>query len=87
MKKRDIIGLIIALVIIAASGILLYSQLAPAPQDSGIKVTIPNKVAVPLASEDDQADMAIVKALTDYSVPQRCDDKPELCDRNGAPPI
>lgn len=87
MKSRDIIGLIIALVVLAVCGILLYTQLAPAPQDSGIQVTVPRAVVVPLSTSASQDSLGTIKGLTDFSVPQRCDDKPELCNRNGASPI
>lgn len=87
MKSRDIIGLIIATMILIGCAILLYTQLAPAPADSGIKVMVPKTVVVPLSDSKSKDNLISIRSLTDFSVPQRCDDKPELCNRNGASPI
>jgi hypothetical protein len=87
MKSREMIGIVIALVIISVSGILLYSQLAPVPKESGVQVVIPQAVAVPLKSTAEQDKLTDIKRLTDYSVPQRCIDNPDACNRNGEAPI
>ena len=87
MKSRDLVGLIMAIVIVTVAGVLLYSQLAPASSDSGIKVIVPQAVTVPLSATTAQDNLTTIKGLTDFSVPQKCDDKPELCNRNGASPI
>ena len=87
MKRRDMIGLVIAIAIFVAAGVLLYSQVAPAPQDSGIKVNVPRPVRIPLdqasstrpSSSDKLKD---IKLLNDYSTPQKCIDKPEKCGGN-----
>lgn len=87
MKSRDIIGIVIAIVLVTVSATLLYSVLAPAPADSGIQATIPQPVKVPLAESADMNKLTDLRKLTDFSVPQRCIDQPALCDRNGQSPI
>lgn len=87
MKKRDMIGLVIAIAIFVAAGVLLYSQLAPAPKNSDIKVSIPNPVKVPLDESDTSQPKAAtkldeLKKLSDYSTPQKCIDAPEKCGGN-----
>ncbi|MCC7543141.1 hypothetical protein IT415_00290 [bacterium] len=87
MKRRDMIGLVIAIAIFVAAGVLLYSQLAPAPQDSGIKVTIPRPVTMPLDEADtsqpnDRTKLDELKKLTDFSTPQKCIDQPDRCGGN-----
>ncbi len=87
MKRRDMIGLVVAIAIFVAAGVLLYSQLAPAPQDSGIKVSVPRPVKIPLdqasTSKPTAADkLKDIKLLNDYSTPQKCIDKPDKCGGN-----
>lgn len=79
MKRRDIIGLVVAVAIIAITGVLLYSQLAPAPKDTGISVSVPAKVGVPLADQKDQEKLSELERYEDFSTPQQCTD--ETCGR------
>ncbi len=79
MKRRDIIGLVIAVAVIAITGVLLYTQLAPAPKDTGINVQVPAKVAVPLSDQKDQEKLTELERYNDYSSPQQC--TAETCGR------
>ncbi|QQS27064.1 hypothetical protein IPM44_00570 [bacterium] len=79
MKKRDIIGLVIAVALIAITGVLLYTQLAPAPKDTGISVSVPAKVAVPLSDPKDQEKLTELERYEDFSKPQQCTN--ETCGR------
>ncbi|MEI7818964.1 MAG: hypothetical protein WCI47_02495 [bacterium] len=87
MKQKDMIGLVVALVVLIGASVLLYSQLAPAPKDSGIKVEIPKEVKVPLdqADNDGKTQLKAITDLVDFSNPQRCDDQPEKCTGNPNP--
>jgi len=64
MKPRDIVIIIISLIIIIISGIILYSNFAPVPKDSGIMVEIPRKVE----SSFNQEKLQTLKSLTDYTI-------------------
>ncbi len=64
MKPRDIVIIIICLIIIIISGIILYSNFAPVPKDSGITVEIPRKVD----PNFNQEKLQTLKALTDYTI-------------------
>lgn len=82
MKKRDMIGLVIAVAIIAITGVLLYTQLAPAPKDTGINVVVPAKVKDPLSEDrptkdepSDNEKMTELEGYTDHSAPQECTDE------------
>ncbi len=79
MKRRDLIGILVIVAIISVIGVLLYTQLAPAPKDSAIMVEVPPKVAVPLQSEDDQRILNDLKALSDYAKPPKCEAGQETC--------
>lgn len=79
MKKKDVIGLVIAVAIITITGVLLYSQLAPAPKDTGINVKVPAKVAIPMAKDEDQAKMTELEQYVDYSAPQECKSQGDVC--------
>ena len=70
MKTRDIIGIIIIIVVVIATGILYYTQIAPVPSGTGITVEVPPKVVVPLANEIDQTHRDNMRALQDYARPQ-----------------
>jgi hypothetical protein len=85
MKKRDIIGLVIAVAIIAITGVLLYTQLAPAPKDTGISVQVPAKVAVPLEDEKDKTKLTELERYNDYSAPQECKDQGDTCGKGPGP--
>jgi hypothetical protein len=90
VKKRDLIGLVIAIAIVAITGVLLYTQMAPAPKDTGIKVMVPAKVKQPLSEEQlpyddpysektkmisDAEKMGEIERYSDYSNPQECTDE------------
>lgn len=79
MKKRDLIGLLIIIAIVSVIGILLYTQLAPAPKDSQVKVLIPAKVEKPLAEEADKQKLDDLRQLQDYSKPPKCADNEDTC--------
>ncbi|MDP4038611.1 MAG: hypothetical protein Q8P54_01415 [bacterium] len=64
MKPRDIVIIIICIIIILISGIILYSNFAPVPKDSGITVEIPRKVDPNFNQEQTQE----LKGLTDYTI-------------------
>jgi hypothetical protein len=101
MKKRDMIGLVIAVAVMAITGVLLYTQLAPAPKDTGINVVVPAKVKDPLSETkvpyvdpkdgktkeiSDAERMTELEVYTDYSAPQECTDS--SCGRpDDDPPI
>lgn len=72
MKRRDVIGLVFAVAIFAIAGVLLYTQLAPAPKDTGISVMVPAKVAVPLSTDQQQQKMTEILRYKDFSDPQQC---------------
>jgi len=85
MKTRDMIGLAVATAILIAAGVMLYTLIAPAPKNSGIQVSLPKVVAVPLSSEDDLGYLKSVKLFKDYSNPQKCDDNEDKCKRGNDP--
>ncbi len=82
MKKRDLIGLVIAIAIISITGVLLYTQLAPAPKDTGISVVVPARVKEPLSDSGDPSDqkkMSSLEQFVDFSIPQKCSDSGSNC--------
>ncbi len=79
MKKRDLIGLLIIIAVVSVIGILLYTQLAPAPKDSQVKVQVPAKVEKPLAEDSDKQQLDDLRQLQDYSKPPKCADGAETC--------
>ena len=85
MKKRDVIGLVVAVAIIAIAGVLLYTQLAPAPKDTGITVQVPAKVVVPLADEKEQTKLRKLERYNDYSAPQECKDQGDTYGKGPGP--
>lgn len=85
MKKRDVIGLVIAVAIIAIAGVLLYTQLAPAPKDTGISVKVPAKVTVPLEDQKDQTKLTELERYDDYSAPQECKNQGDTCGKGPGP--
>lgn len=64
MKPRDIVIIVICVIIILVSGIILYSNFAPVPKDSGIMVEIP----YPVNPEFNQEQLQKLKGLTDYTI-------------------
>jgi|GEM_PF-5444784 len=86
MKTRDMIGLAVAAAILIAASVMLYTLIAPAPKNSGIQVSVPKAVVVPLSKEADQGYLKSIKLFKDYSTPQKCDDNKDKCTR-GADPI
>lgn len=79
MKKRDVIGLVIAIAIFSIAGVILYTQFVPASTGTGISVEVPAKVVVPLAEEKDRAIATELERYADYSVPQKCKDQGDVC--------
>lgn len=79
MKRRDLIGILIAVAIFSLIGVLLYTQLAPAPKNTEIKVVVPAKVVLPLQSDEDKKKLSDLKALEDYSKPPQCEAGQETC--------
>lgn len=64
MKPRDIVIIVICVIIILVSGIILYSNFAPVPKDSGITVEIPH----PVEPDFNQEQLQKLKGLTDYTL-------------------
>lgn len=81
MKRRDVIGLVFAVAVFAIAGVILYTQLAPAPKDTGIAVQVPAKVKVPLSDENDVTKLNDLLRFVDFSDPQKCTD--EKCGSKG----
>ncbi len=82
MKKRDIYGLVIAFILVASTVIIIYTQFAPVPSDSSVKVEVPPKVAVPLDDDKSQASLEELRGRKDFAnPPESCTDNPALCGR------
>lgn len=79
MKRRDLIGILIVVAIVSIIGVLLYTQFAPAPKDTGISVEVPAKVVVPLESDADKKTLTDLRGLSDYAKPPKCETGQETC--------